>query len=162
MQNAKDTFFLALRDRLAALNPARQVVIRGQSRPALVIDENEPSSSFDWRDTFRMRWTELALAEGPLPLATLRCEFHYATSGNSGNGGMDRGRLLTAMDSELAAIVNTAPQRALKQQIADENAAMRTSVFWDDLAFAPARINGEMLERSATVDVYAYQEAGER
>ena len=162
MQNAKDTFYLALRDRLAALNPARQVVIRGQSRAALVVDENEFSSPFDWRDTFRMRWTELALAEGPLPLVTLRCEFHYATSGSAGNGGMDRGRLLAAMDTELAAIVNTAPQRALKQQLADEDAAMRTSIFWDDLAFAPVRINGELLERSATVDVYTYQEAGER
>lgn len=162
MQNAKDTFFLALRDRLAALNPARQVVIRGQSRPALVVGENEFSSPFDWRDTFRMRWTELALAEGPLPLATLRCEFYYSTSGSAGNGGMDRGRLLAAMDAELAAIVNTAPHRALKQQFGNEDAAVRTNVFWSDLAFAPVTINGELLERSATVDVYAYQEAGER
>jgi hypothetical protein len=162
MQNAKNAFYLALRDRLVALNPARQVVIRGQSRPALVVDENEVSSPFDWRDTFRMRWTELALAEGPLPLATLRCEFHYATSGSTGNGGMDRGRLLAAMDAELAAIVNTAPQRVMKQQFANEDAAMRTNVFWSDLAFAPVAINGELLERSASVDVYAYQEAGER
>jgi len=162
MQNAKDTFYLALRDRLAELNPARQVVIHGQSRPALVVDENEISSPFDWRDTFRMRWTEVALAEGPLPLATLRCEFHYATSGSAGNGGMDRGRLLAAMDAELAAIVNIAPQRALKQPFADEDAAVRTNVFWSDLAFTPVSINGELLERSATVNVYAYQEAGER
>jgi len=33
---------------------------------------------------------------------------------------------------------------------------------WSDLAFAPVASNGELLERSATVDVYACQEEGER
>lgn len=41
MQNAKDTFYLTLRDRLAALNPGRTVQVRGALRPAIVVAENE-------------------------------------------------------------------------------------------------------------------------
>ena len=33
MQNAKDTFYVTLRDRLAAVNPARTMVVRGVTRP---------------------------------------------------------------------------------------------------------------------------------
>ena len=33
MQNAKDTFYMTLRDRLAAVNPARTMVLRGVTRP---------------------------------------------------------------------------------------------------------------------------------
>ena len=38
MQNAKDTFYLTLQSRLAALNPSRTVVLRGVVRPATLVD----------------------------------------------------------------------------------------------------------------------------
>jgi hypothetical protein len=38
---------------------------------------------------------------------------------------------------------------------------MATNVFWSDAAFGTAVVNGERLERVATVDVFSYQEAGE-
>ena len=41
MQSAKDTFYVTLRDRLAALNPARTVVVRGMVRPGVLVEENE-------------------------------------------------------------------------------------------------------------------------
>jgi hypothetical protein len=162
MQNARDTFYITLRDRIAALNPARTVLVRGQSRPAVLVEENELPSSFDHDDAFTLRWTDTQLdTNGILPLATMRCEIHYTTQGNSGNGGMDRGRLLSAMDSELAAAINAAPQRAAKANYAS-TAPVQTNIFWSDVAFAPAVINSERLSRTATVDVFSYQEAGER
>jgi len=161
MQDTKDTFYITLRDRIAALNPARTALVRGQLRPAVVVEENELPSAFDHTDTFVLRWTDTKLdTNGPLSLATLRCEIRYATAGNSGNGGMDRGRLLAAMDAELAVAINATPQRTPKTNYAGTS-PMQTNIFWSDVAFAPAQANNSKLSRIATVDVFSYQEAGE-
>ena len=40
MQFAKDSFFLALQERLAALNPVRSVTLNGATVPAVVVVEN--------------------------------------------------------------------------------------------------------------------------
>lgn len=45
MQPTKDTFYIALRDSLAALYPTRIVNLNGQQRPAIVVPENEPRSA---------------------------------------------------------------------------------------------------------------------
>ncbi len=44
MQFAKDSFYIALRDRLAVLNPARTVYLDGVTRPAVIVAENQPST----------------------------------------------------------------------------------------------------------------------
>ena len=164
MQNAKDTFYITLRDRISALNPERTVLVRSTLRPGVLVEENELTSSFNHRDTFLLRWTDIKIdARSPLPLITQRCEIRYATAGDPGNGGMDRGRMLSAMDTELAAAINAAPQRTLKQRYVSGTApaAMNTSIFWSDLTLPPAHGNGELLERSATVDVYSYNSYNE-
>jgi len=162
MQNMKDTFYITLRDRISAINPARLVLVRGESRPAVVVEENELPSSFDHNETYVLRWTETKLdTGGPLPLVVMRCEIRYETAGNFGNGGMDRGRILSVMDAELAAAINTSPQRAAKTNFAN-TAAMQTNIFWSDVAFAPEQTINERLSRTVTVEVFSYQEAGER
>jgi len=45
MQNIKDSFFIAIRDRLATLNPQRTVLVQGVSRPAILVIENEISAA---------------------------------------------------------------------------------------------------------------------
>ncbi|HEX3967542.1 MAG TPA: hypothetical protein VHW70_06225 [Edaphobacter sp.] len=169
MQNARDTFYVALRDRLAALNPARTMVLRGVTRPGVLVEENELASAYQPVDAFSLRWTGLSVdAKGALPLVTMACEIRYATDGDSGNGGMDRGRLLSAMDGELVAAVSGGPQNTPKMNYVaaaggsgKAPVAMATSVFWGDVEFAAAAVNGERLERVATVEVFSYQEAGE-
>jgi hypothetical protein len=42
MQSTKDTFYITLRDSLAALYPTRTINLNGQERPAIVVPENEP------------------------------------------------------------------------------------------------------------------------
>ena len=79
---------------------------------------------------------------------------------------MDRGRLLAAMDAELASALGTAPPTVVKMNYAMAGAgvaptAMGTNVFWADPVFGVASVVGERLERTATVQVFAYQEAGE-
>jgi hypothetical protein len=94
----------------------------------------------------------------------MRCEIRYATAGNSGNGSMDRGRMMAAMDAELAEALRQIPQRALKTDYAAFAVPHpeHTNIFWGDVQFGVLAANGEQLERTATVDVYSYQEAEER
>lgn len=163
MQNAKDTFYTALQARLATLNPGRTMVVRDVTRPAVIVEENELPSDAVPVDAFRLRWTALkADSSHALPLVTLTCEIRYATDGNTGNGSMDRGRLLAAMDAELAAAIEIAPRSTTKMNYAvTPPAVCGTNVFWGEIIFAPTTVNDERLERVATVEVFSYQEAGE-
>lgn len=169
MQNAKDTFYTALQGRLAALNPSRTMVLRGVTRPGILVEENELVSAYEPVNAFCLRWTGVRVDnQCALPLVTMTCEVHYATDGNSGNGGMDRGRLLAAMDAELSSAVGTAPQSAVKMNyaaLAGESGAspvpMGTNIFWSDAVFGKTAAKGERVERVATIEVYSYQEAGE-
>jgi hypothetical protein len=165
MQNAKDTFYTTLRDRLSALNPARTIMVRGVARPGVLVEENELPAGVAPADAFRLRWTGLRIdAAGPLPLAALTCEIRYATAGSASNGGMDRGRLLAALDAELSSALAAPPQSAAKMGYSSTAApaALATGIFWADPAFGPAASDGERLERVATVEVFCYREAGER
>ena len=169
MQNAKDTFYTTLQARLAAINPGRTIVVRGVTRPGVLVEENELVAAYAPASAFVLRWAAAHIdKQSTLPLATLTCEISYATDGNSGNGGMDRGRLLAAMDGELASAVRLAPQNAVKLNYAGlagesgaQPVAMGTNIFWSDVTFGKTVVNGERLERAVTVQVYAWQEAGE-
>jgi len=115
MQNAKDTFYTTLQSRLAALNPARTIVVRGVVRPGTLVDENELPTAWVPVDAFRLQWAGLQVNRaGPLPLVAMECSIQYTTDGSSGNGGMDRGRLLAAMDAELASALGTEPHTVPK------------------------------------------------
>jgi len=47
MQNAKDTFYMALRARLAAIDPERTVLLRGAARPGILVERRKlPLASF--------------------------------------------------------------------------------------------------------------------
>jgi hypothetical protein len=167
MQNAKDTFYVVVQARLAAANPARTMVLRGVVRPGIWVEENELATAYEPTDGFCLSWTSLRVdASSALPLVTMVCEIRYVTDGSAGNGGMDRGRLMGGMDAALAAVVNAAPQNALKMNYAGSGlgvaaVAMGTNVFWGDVVFGEVKVEGERLERVATVAVFAYQEAGE-
>ncbi len=161
MENAKNSFYVALRDRLAVVNPARTVVVRGLARPGIVVEENELVEAMMPPDVFVLRWTKLA-ANSSLPeaLAEMECEIHYATDGNADNAGMDRGRMLAAMDGELLALMQPC-STTKRNYAASPAAAMQTSVFWLGPVFGPAKVNRERMERVATVQVFSYQEPGE-
>jgi hypothetical protein len=166
MIHAKDTFYLMLRDRIAALNSARTMGLRGVIRPGVLVEENELATADVVPNVFRLRWTALQIdTQGPLPLATMACEIRYTTDGDSANGGMDRGRLLTQMDAELSSALRTTPHHIVKTNYATSfgvaPVVMATNVFWSDASFGPTVVAAERLERLATVEVFCYQEVGE-
>jgi hypothetical protein len=167
MQNTKDTFYELLRTRLAALNPDRTVVVRGATRPGIVVEQNELASPLDIPDCFRLRWGAASVdTNGALPLVALQCEIAYETAGTALNSGMDRGRALAAMDGELLAALTQSPQTALKTSyaaLAFNNAAtpMTTSLWWSKPNFSAVEIKTDRIARTAAVDVMSFQEAGE-
>jgi len=161
MKNAKDTFYVTLRDRLAAVNPARTFVQRGVVRPGIMVVENEMVSAELPVDIFLLRWTNLQVDTlQAMPVATMRCEIQYFTDGKSDNAGMDRGRALTAMDSELMKILT--PQSAMKMNYGTLPAtAMQSLIFWGDAVFESVVVNAERVGRIARVDATSYEEPGE-
>ncbi len=59
MQNAKDSFYMALRTRLAAINPERTILLRGAVRPGILVEEAEAPFSQIPNDVFVLRWLGL-------------------------------------------------------------------------------------------------------
>lgn len=167
MQNAKDSFYEVLRSRLALLNPERTAVVRGVTRPGLVVDENETESVAGMPDCFHVSWQNASVTyEGALPLVSLACDVHYSTAGSALNGGLDRGRALAAMDGELLSAVRQWPQNATKcnySPLAHGGAVltMGTRVWWSGVMFGPVKTDADRISRTASIQVMSFQEAGE-
>ena len=163
MQRAKDTFYVVLRDGVAAANPQRTTVVRGVLRPGVLVEENELPVAVAAADVFRLRWTALAVdAAGAMPLAKLRCEIAYETAGSAAMSGLDRGRLLSAMDAELVTVLAGETQAAAKMDFTEGTPVPEgTQIFWSDPAFGMAVMVGERVGRVATVDVWSLEGAGE-
>ncbi len=163
MQHARDTFYVTLRDRLAALNPERTVVVRGLSRPGVLVAANELPVGQAIPDIFSLHWTALQVeVRETMPLATMECEIRYVTDGSVDVGGMDRGQLLGAMDAELISALVGEPTHVPKLNYSSEPPTVEGSdVFWSAPKFGPETVSGERLSRTATVEVRCYLEAGE-
>ncbi|HZU10907.1 MAG TPA: hypothetical protein VFA02_13470 [Pseudacidobacterium sp.] len=161
MQNVKDTFYITLRNRLAALNPQRVVMLRGVQRPGILVEEAEAPMSQLPSDVFVLRWTVLnADTQLPSTLTQMTCEIHYATGGTQTNSGLDRGRAMAEMDAELLSILQ--PASAQKMDYTQTPAAqMETLVFWTAPEFSPLATSRERLMRVVKVNVFAFEEQGE-
>jgi hypothetical protein len=161
MQNAKDSFYMALRTRLAAINPERTILLRGALRPGILVEEAEAPFSQLPNDVFILRWLGLGVDLNlGSTMAAEQCEIVYQTCGTQSYGGLDRGRSLSEMDEELAAMMQ--PFHTAKLNFTDTPpAAMLTKVFWDEPGFGPIVIQRDRLSRTANLMVYSYQEQGE-
>ena len=161
MQNAKDSFYMALRTRLAAINPERTILLRGAVRPGILAEEAEAPFSQLPNDVFVLRWLGLGVDFdlGAMMVAE-QCEVIYQTCGTQSFSGLDRGRSLSEMDEELVAMMQPFYTAKLNYT-ATPPATMLTKVFWDEPEFAPIVVQRDQLSRSAKVMVYSYQEQGE-
>lgn len=161
MQNAKDSFYMALRTRLLTVNPERTILLRGAVRPGILVEEAESPMNPLPNDVFVLRWRGLETdSDLPATMAGEQCEIIYETCGTQSFGGLDRGRSLSGMDEELLEIMT--PYYTPKLNFtATPPATMLTQVFWEEPVFAPITIQRDRLSRTATVLVYSYQEQGE-
>ena len=161
MQNAKDSFYIALRTRLAAVNPSRTILLRGALRPGILVEEAEAPFAQLPDDVFILRWLALGIdLDLASPMAAEECEILYQTCGTQAFGGLDRGRALSQMDEELLAILQ--PFCTPKfNYLTQPPTALLTQIAWDEPALGPIATQRDRLSRSAKVLVFSYQEQGE-
>jgi len=156
MQQAKDSFYMALRERLAAADPERTVVVDGASRPAIVVEENE-ASAMNLEDAFRLTWGRCVRVGGGSELMKIDCTVKYVTRGVDDTSG-DRGRVLGKMDGQLSTIAQ--PPRAIKMDYTTIPATNTgTMIFWTDLEFAEPKNEAGRIEREAKTTVYFFASA---
>jgi hypothetical protein len=161
MQNAKDSFYMALRARLAAINPERTILLRGALRPGILVEEAEAPFSQLPNDVYVLRWSGLGVDfDQTSAMAAAQCEILYQTCGTQSFGGLDRGRVMSEMDEEVAAMMQPFYTPKLNYT-ATPPAAMLTNVFWNEPRFSPIVTQRDLLSRSANLLVYSYQEQGE-
>jgi hypothetical protein len=161
MQNAKDSFYMTLRTRLATINPERTILVRGAVRPGILVEEAEAPFNQLPNDVFVLRWLGLGVdMDLSATMAAAECEILYQTCGTQSYGGLDRGRALSQMDEELVAMLTPFYTPKLNYT-ATPPAAMLTQVFWDEPGLTPIVTQRDRLSRSAKTMVYSYQEQGE-
>ncbi len=176
MQFAKDTFFITLRDRLAALNPARTITLDGQARPAVVALENEPVTVADASavadpqtiasqqrgrvaNAFYLAWgaARIAAQTGAQPIIALECAISFSAAGSSDGVGQDRGRLFTTLAEELLQIAR--PARATKRDYSGTTPQdLGTEVFWTPPRFAAPQTTAAEMRGSAAVTLFCWPE----
>ena len=106
MQNAKDSFYMALRKRLVAINPERTILLRGAVRPGILVEEAEAPFSQLPSDVFVLRWLGLGSGYGPWSDDDGRgMRDCLPNCGTQSFGGLDQRRALSAMDEELIAML---------------------------------------------------------
>ncbi|HEX4310522.1 MAG TPA: hypothetical protein VHZ25_10880 [Acidobacteriaceae bacterium] len=162
MQNAKDTFYITLRSRLASVNPGRTMTLRATTRPGILVSEAEVPTAQPLLDVFALNWTGMqADLQLPAILAQMTCEIQYCTAGTQTNAGLDRGRALEEMDYEVLKLLY--PYSAQKMNFTQNPAlSMETMVFWSEPEFGPMTTLRDRLSRMVKVTVFAFQEQGEQ
>ena len=179
MQFAKDSFYIALRDSLAAQFPTRAISLAGQQRPAILVPENEARSALTAPAPFEappamQLATTLRLANcfylnfgaaraasaepsGAPALMIMRCTVSYAATGTPNSASADRGRSLAELDSELLSIcaAGFATKRDYTQSPARD---LGTTIVWTRPELSDVQSLGAELRRSAVISLFFYPE----
>ena len=133
MQFAKDSFYMALCERLASVNPQRVVPVNGVDRTAVMVTENEANSAAAMLpDVFYLEWRASRIVEkqggGGRPLIGIDCVISYGSQGTS-ESGVDRGRTLATLDGELLTICH--PLHTRKRDFSQTPSVdLLAEVFW--------------------------------
>jgi hypothetical protein len=163
MQATKDTFYIALRDRLTQVDPNLTIVIDGSSRPAIVVVENEPPRSQPRQDqAFYLEWGGARpLQPATSTLTGMECTISYSSSGQPDSGGVDRGRALAALDADLLAICT--PAQAHKNNYSSGSPVdLGSYIFWSVPKLEAAKVEPGRVGRQAQVTVFFYPEVNQQ
>lgn len=167
MQFAKDSFFVALQERLAGLNPKRTVTLNGATVPAVLVPENlPPSFAKRQANTFYVEWGSAEVREagsGGSTLMSIDVVISYFSVGSVASM-VDRGRLMTQLDRELLAMCQ--PGNTEKRDYTQSPSAdLGTRVFWNEPSFKDRSAGGASGgvpagtgERRAEMRVYFFPE----
>jgi hypothetical protein len=167
MQFAKDSFFLALQERLAGLNPLRTVTLNGTTVAAVVVPENlVPISAERQPNTFYIEWgtaNVVAGHAGNSALMSMEALISYYSMGTV-ESMIDRGRTVGQLDDELLRICQP-PNTEKRDYTQSPSADLGTTVFWNHPVFAertdsesPGTARHPRVERAARMTIYFFSE----
>jgi len=162
MQATKDSFYVELRDRLTAVDPQRTITIDGATRPAIVVAENEPPTAGPpLCDALYLHW---GAARPALPAAgtmmEMECVISYRTKGTEANAGLDRGRGLASLDTDVLAIC-LPPQTEKCDYSSGTAADLGSTIFWSLPVFSSLVNAPPYLGREVSVTVFFYPEVNQ-
>ena len=127
----KTSFYMALRNRLAVVNPERTIMCAERyGRGSWWRRRRRLSASCRRTCLCCAGWAWARTSTWP-PTVAAECEILYQTCGSQAFGGLDRGRALSQMDEELMAMLQPFYTPKLNYT-ATPPAAMLTQVFWDE------------------------------
>ena len=162
MQPTKDSFYVALRDRLVVVDPNRTITLDGATRPAIAVIENEPPTGAPLLcDCFYLQWGNARPA--PISVSTLMamdCSISYCTKGTVQNGNLDRGRDLAGMDNDLLAI-GWPPQTPKYDYSSGSPVSLGSNIFWTRPLLNTAKSTPPYVGREVTVTVFFYPEVSQ-
>ncbi len=162
MQFSKDSFYMALHDRLAVVNPLRTVMLDGATRPAIVVAENEPVGLTEAQPNVFYLWWGNALpvkgqSEGKRPMLALEAAIFYHTAGTADDAS-DRGRTLAELDLELLQMCS--PASTAKQDFTQTPAApLGTNLLWIRPAFEALAVKDAEASRSGNAANLVWRKA---
>lgn len=162
MQPTKDSFYVALRDRLASVDPDRTVTLDGATRPAIAVIENEPPSGAPLLcDMFYLSWGGARPAQlFPGSLLEMDCTISYCTKGSIQNGSLDRGRDLARLDNDLLAICF--PARTPKNDYSSGSpAGLNSTIFWTAPVLTAGKSTPPYVRREITLTVFFFPEVNQ-
>jgi hypothetical protein len=173
MQFTKDSFYMALLERLVSLNPLQTITLNGTTRPAIVVAENElviPVAPVS--DAFYIEWGTAQTVQrqtGSRGLMEMECVISYHTFGTV-ESGVDRGRTLGKLDMELLSICQP-PRTSKRDYTQSPSVDLGTSILWTTPSLGkvsggdaakneglPRGSEGVRLERSASLRVFFFPE----
>jgi hypothetical protein len=171
MQFTKDSFYMALLNRLVAQYPQQTVTVNGTTRPPLIVAENElVVPVVPLPDAFYIEWGAAQLLQaGSRALLSLDCVISYHTFGTV-ESGVDRGRSLASLDMELLAICQP-PWTSKRDYTQAPSVDLGTNICWTQPSFGkvagseapgneglPQGNEGVRLERSASLKIIFFSE----
>ena len=163
MQATKDSFYVALRDRLVTVDPQRTITMDGVTRPAIAAAENEPPNAGPpLCDTFYLHWgsTRPGYASAGTPMM-MECTISYRTRGSDDNANLDRGRALGSLDCDLFAIC--APFQTAKCDYSSGSAVgLGSMIFWTQPVLSALVNAPPYIGREASVSVFFYPEVNQQ
>ena len=163
MQATKDTFYVALRDRLVQYDPTLTITIDGATRSAIVVLENEPPAPLPLQnDAFYLEWGGArSVRPETSGLFAMECAIRYTSAGQQDTGGVDRGRDLAKLDGDL--LVMCTPPQAHKYDYSTGSAVdLGSWIFWSQPELKPAKVEATQVGREAHVTVFFYPEVMQR
>ena len=162
IQNTKDSFYTALRDRMAAQFSTQTVTIGDEVRPAILVAENEMQSAApEQSGAFYLRWAKASAVQGAAgakPLLKMACAISYSATGRDELSFQDRGRELAKLDEMLLAIA-VPPRAELKDFSSGSAVELGAQIWWTRPELSEAKEDGRMLKRSAMLEIFWFAES---